>query len=281
MQLIDPRAYDYTIWQLRTFFREKGFREVSTQHLLSILAACENPWNIARFDYAGEVWPLPQTGQMWLEEILLTNPSLTGVYCSSTSFRQEPDPVPGRHDLIFPMFEFETHGDMAHLQKLEEELLVFLGFKSNLDLDRADIFPHVDYVQLTKRYRTDEITFAQEEQMERDFGPACFLEYFPEYTSPFWNMERIGAVAKKIDVILYGMETIGSAERSIDPHEMRERFHTISDSGYAKKLFADFGKERVLKELEKFLQHNFFPRCGGGIGMTRMIRALRHLGKIA
>lgn len=279
MQLIDPRTYDYTVWQLRTFFREKGFVEVSTQHLLSILAACENPWNIARFDYAGEVWPLPQTGQMWLEHILLTDPNLPGVYCSSTSYRQEPDPVPGRHDLIFPMFEFETHGDMTHLRKLEEELLVSLGFKSNLP--RTDIFPHVDYVLRAKYYETDEITFAHEEQMERDYGPVCFLEYFPETTSPFWNMKRDGAVAKKIDVILYGMETIGSAERSTDPYEMRERFHAISDGGYAKKLFADFGKKRVLKELEKFLQHNFFPRCGGGIGMTRMIRALRHAGKIA
>ena len=28
-------------------------------------------------------------------------------------------------------------------------------------------------------------------------------------------------------------------------------------------------------ELEDFLEFNFFQRCGGGIGVTRMIRALK------
>ena len=39
-------------------------------------------------------------------------------------------------------------------------------------------------------------------------------------------------------------------------------------------LFKLFGKERVEAELEKFLEFDFFPRTGGGIGMTRMIAAL-------
>ena len=39
-------------------------------------------------------------------------------------------------------------------------------------------------------------------------------------------------------------------------------------------LFDLFGKERVEAELEEFLQFDFFPRVGGGIGMTRMIAAL-------
>jgi hypothetical protein len=38
-------------------------------------------------------------------------------------------------------------------------------------------------------------------------------------------------------------------------------------------LFELFGKERVEKELEEFLSHDFFPRFGGGIGMTRLARA--------
>ena len=33
--------------------------------------------------------------------------------------------------------------------------------------------------------------------------------------------------------------------------------------------------ERVEKELEDFLKKDFFHRSGGGIGMTRMIRAMK------
>ena len=100
---------------------------------------------------------------------------------------------------------------------------------------------------------------------------------FPEITSPFWNMSRHsgnGSESKKIDVILGGMETIGSAERSCDVDMMRDTFHTITEGAYSNLLFELFGKERVEAELEEFLKFDFFPRVGGGIGITRMIPAL-------
>ena len=55
---------------------------------------------------------------------------------------------------------------------------------------------------------------------------------------------------------------------------MRDTFHSITDGAYSKLLFDLFGKERVEAELEEFLKFDFFPRDGGGIGMTRMIAAL-------
>ena len=78
----------------------------------------------------------------------------------------------------------------------------------------------------------------------------------PWFTSPFWNMSRNddGKTSRKIDVILNGMETIGSAERGTDKKMMRETFHTISDGQYAGLLYKLFGKERVEKELDEFLE---------------------------
>ena len=56
---------------------------------------------------------------------------------------------------------------------------------------------------------------------------------------------------------------------------MRRQFYNISDGQYAKILFSNFTKERVEQELDEFLKFNFFPRSGGGIGVTRMIRAMK------
>jgi len=105
---------------------------------------------------------------------------------------------------------------------------------------------------------------------------------FPELTSPFWNMARNedGNTAKKMDVILGGMETIGSAERSCDVDMMRDTFHSIVDGDYAQLLFKLFGRERVEAELEKFLEFDFFQRFGGGIGITRMIPALEKINAL-
>ena len=81
--------------------------------------------------------------------------------------------------------------------------------------------------------------------------------------------------SNKIDVILHGIETIGSAERSTSKEEMKENFETISEGGYAGILYDKFGEERVKNELEEFLKIDFFERSGGGIGVTRMIRAMK------
>ena len=55
---------------------------------------------------------------------------------------------------------------------------------------------------------------------------------------------------------------------------MRDMFHTISDGLYANLLFDLFGKNRVEKELDDFLGLDFFPRVGGGIGITRLLHAM-------
>jgi aspartyl/asparaginyl-tRNA synthetase len=267
----DTLSFSEVVNKLRCFCLSKGFVEVHTQDRLSILAACEDPDTVATYKYMGETWPLPQTGQMWLEYELLTRPELPGVFCVSTSYRNEPKPVPGRHKLIFPMFEFELPGGIENLQLFEQELLEHLGFGKR--------FTYKTYDQLADHYKTPELTHKHENQMLKDFGPVVFCRDFPVYTSPFWNMKKKSdSHAHKIDVIIQGNETIGSAERSTDLEQMTKEFYTISKGGYAKKLFDLFGKDRVEKELNEFLGLSFFPRSGGGIGLTRLIDAMQKGG---
>jgi aspartyl/asparaginyl-tRNA synthetase len=274
-QLIDPSKFTETVGLLRSFFLEKGFLEVHTQNRLSILAACEDPFNVATYNYAGNVWPLPQTGQMWLEHELLSQPSAKGFFCVSTSYRQEPNAIPGRHDIIFPMFEFEMPGNVDDLKAMEYELCEYLGFGNIIEKTYAEWQQHFGLSADTEMEAEHELA------MEKEFGQTLITN-FPELTSPFWNMARNddGSTAKKMDVILGGMETIGSAERSCDVDMMRDTFHSITDGAYSELLFKLFGKERVEAELEKFLEFDFFQRVGGGIGVTRMIPALEKINKV-
>lgn len=269
-KLIDPVKFSSCVNKMREFFLKKGFVEVHTQNALSILAACEDPETISTYNYNGKLWPLPQTGQMWLEHVLLKNPELPGAFCVSTSYRNEPNPIEGRHELIFPMFEFESKGGIDDLHQMESELLEHIGFEKNGE------YPSGDYLDVAKEYNTDEIEHEHEMKLAEDHGEVFFLKNFPFYTSPFWNMRAdfTSNKAKKIDVIMHGVETIGSAERSTDKQEMREMFHTISDGQYKDILYSQFSKKRVDKELDEFLDMDFFQRYGGGIGVTRMIRAM-------
>ena len=78
-QLISPLNL-LTLLALKVIFLDKGFKEVHTQNRLSILAACEDPFNVATYNYAGQVWLSPQTGQMWLEHEL-SQPNEKGFFC--------------------------------------------------------------------------------------------------------------------------------------------------------------------------------------------------------
>ncbi len=86
--------------------------------------------------------------------------------------------------------------------------------------------------------------------------------------------------SKKIDVILCGQETIGSAERSCDVEQMRKTFYSIEGGKYAEKLFDLFSHNRVMDELNEFLSYNFIPRVGAGVGITRLIRAMKIIGAL-
>jgi aspartyl/asparaginyl-tRNA synthetase len=262
----NTKTYNELVQKMRQFFLDKNFIEVPTQSRLSILAACENPHSVKTFEYNGEIWPLPQTGQMWLEYELLKNPEWEGVFCISTSYREEKNPIPGRHEMIFPMFEFESKGGMKELLKLESELLEYLGFDSLVEVNYEDVCEEYGGVPILEN--------EHEQRMWEEKGSVISLQNFPKRTNPFWNMKHNnGEIFNKVDVILYGQETIGSAERSSDVEKMKEMFYTIENGGYSTKLFELFGKERVEKELEEFLSLNFFERFGGGIGLTRMARA--------
>ena len=275
--------YDKVVGKMRLFFREKGFVEVPTQSRLSILAACEDPKTISQFVFDGINYPLPQTGQMWLEYEMLKNPELEGVYCVSTSYRNEPNPIEGRHQKIFPMFEFESKGTMKDLLSLEIALLDSLGFdKWHWNKDGAEVYStRVKYDEACAQLGVDSLESEHEEILQNDLidhGDLFFLTHFPQRSHPFWNMKQNDKdknLYNKVDVIMHGQETIGSAERRCNPLEMYENFLSISDGEYSNLLFKQFTEKRVMKELDDYLNLDFFPRFGAGIGVNRMARAMK------
>jgi aspartyl/asparaginyl-tRNA synthetase len=168
-------------------------------------------------------------------------------------------------------------GGMEDLIQMEKELLEHLGYDTNR-------FVRGKYADVAKDYGVHELEHEHEERMYTDDGgtPTFFLTDFPEYTSPFWNMKRgeTEGFANKVDVILSGQETFGSAERETDRDVMLQRFETITEGGYKKKLFDLFGEERTMAEMKEYFDFNFFKRSGGGIGMTRLIRSMKLEGLI-
>ena len=277
-KIIDPQDFNKMISKLRGFFIEKGYLETFPQSRLSILAACEDPKTVRSFNFDGDIWPLPQTSQMHLEkELMMYADKLDGLFCLTASYRDEPAPIPGRHDLTFPMWEFEHKGIFSDLINTLSELAVYMGF-----IDSVDNIPIFTYDELCIKYGVNYLESDQETRLWKEYGDVVGIINFPERTSPFFNMKNNGysnltneKIFNKCDFIICGQETFGSAERSVDVVQMRNSFHTISDGMYAKLLYNEFGKDRVEKELEEFLNLTMINRYGCGCGLTRLLRALK------
>ena len=182
---IPATDFNPVVQKLRSYCLEQGMLEVHPQNRLSILAACEDPSTIQTFNYHNNVWPLPQTNQMWLEHDLLENPELPGVFCTSTSYRNEPNPQPGRHNLIFPMFEFEIKGGFDALIKWEKGLLEHLGYPKTAFGKSVQDYPEGNYLELAKKYDTYELEHEHEAKLYEEYGSSYLLKNFPEYSSPF------------------------------------------------------------------------------------------------
>ena len=88
----------------------------------------------------------------------------------------------GRHDIIFPMFEFEMPGDINDLKKMEYELCEYLGFPPITEKTYAD---WQQYFGLASDY---EMTAEEEGKMFDEFG-ATMITDSPEMTSRILEYE--------------------------------------------------------------------------------------------
>jgi len=273
---ISPQDFNKMIQILRDYFIKNDYLETFPQPTLSILAACEDPKTVKSFKFNNQIYPLPQTNQMNLEEIIMKH-DVDGVYCLTSSYRDEPNPVPGRHLRTFGMFEVEHKGDFKNLIKTLNEIVIHLGF-----VKHENDIPYFKYNDLCKHYNVDILTSEHETLMWKEFGDVVGIVDFPEKTSPFFNMsfsridEETGEkLYNKCDLIICGQETFGCAERSNDVKQMYDSFHTISDGEYSKLLFDKFEEERVEKELNEFLNLPMISRWGFGCGLSRLHRAMK------
>ncbi len=271
----NAKHYTRIVQKLRSFFLERDFVEVPVQSQVKILSACDDPETIMTTELGRNKWPLPQTGQMHLEDYFLSYPEEEGFFCITTSYRDEPNPIDGWHDKIFPIFEFETHGNMGDLIELEFELMDYLGFNAEPKT--------VDYEDLCKMYDTNLIGPEHEKEIPYAFSNVAAIKNFPTRSHPFFNVRRKPLDSnnyKKVDLILRGRETIGSAERAVNVEQMRGDFSKFKDGKYEQFLTREFGELRVMEELENYLSHDFIERCSGSIGITRLQQGLIEEGTL-
>lgn len=195
-----------------------------------------------------------------------------GYFAHNTSTRNESRAGDGRREFKFPLTEFEfiNQSEESGFDELAEfisKLLVHLGF---------DAPKLVEYEDECKKFGVEFIEDEEEQALCDKYGSTVLLGKFPLRSDPYWNMRHAGnGIFDKIDVIIHGFESAGTAVRSCNVDEMKKNIHLQDSGNYIQAMYNHFGKERVDDEINEYTDYKFVPRCGGGLGMSRIIRGMK------
>ena len=66
-------------------------------------------------------------------------------------------------------------------------------------------------------------------------------------------------------------------EKETDKEKLLANFYSMDNFNYANLLIQNFGKERVTKELDSYLEMTFFPRKTGSIKLPELIKSITEL----
>lgn len=198
-----------------------------------------------------------------------------GYYCMNTSTRNESRAGDGRREFRFPITECEfavetEESGLEELAQFLERMIVHLGFEKP-----------------ARRYYTEECKIRGVKKLDDiDEADICnqaqnsvvLLMKFDEESDPYFNMRKnADGTFDKIDVLIDGVETVGSAVRSCNKDEMLDMLKKQDKGKYLTTMYKYFGEETIKNEVNDYFSYKFIPRCGLGIGTSRLIKALeRH-----
>lgn len=235
------KKYSILINLIRNFLNKLNFIELFTQNKLSILTICNDPKSMCTFNYGGYVWPLPQSGIIWLEHELINlnemnNPG--GIYTMCTCYKNDPNYTRKMSENIFeadivtPIFEFAAFGQYSDMQTMVINLLQELGFRTKFNI--------INYNQIAKKRGSRELDITD---IVTD-KIVTFLEYIP---NPKWGMKYT------TQVIILQTDVLTFSEHITDSNDLLETFYTYDNGSLAEYLYSQFSKERVDDELYKFI----------------------------
>ncbi|MDD5342220.1 MAG: asparagine--tRNA ligase [Patescibacteria group bacterium] len=276
------KVRDEVVWQLRKFFRERGF--VLTDSPVLTPTSCEGTTTLFSTDYFDTKAYLAQTGQLYIEA---TAAALGRVYDFGPTFRAEKSKT-RRHLTEFWMLDAEAaFVDFEENLKIQEELVsqvvqnILIERREELKLLERDTkilekvavpFPRLTYDEAVTRLikaglkmkRGDDFGGDEETVLSKQFDKPVFITHFPTKIKAFYMKPDPADPELSLGDDLLAPEgfgeIIGGSER-------------IDDLKLLEKRLKEFKLPR--KDFEWYLdlrRYGSFPHSGFGLGLERLVR---------
>lgn len=266
-QILRVRQCENILHLTRAFLKAEGYLEVEVPELVVSTGACEVIATMFSVDYFGDLAFLRQTGQLYLEELVVSG--IDRVYCEGESFRKEAKAGDGRHLCEFKLIEMEGKGlDLRDLIDVEIRTLRYVV--QNLDtrlftdenLERlyretTGPMPCVTYREALAILEGmgislqfgDDISRQAEQMLIEHFGKGGLAIINHPTEMKFFDMavnRNDESVVDSCDFILkYSGETFGSSVRETDAGIMRARLHRAPMYGLLMERAQAFAEEQA------------------------------------
>ncbi|MGB9668563.1 MAG: amino acid--tRNA ligase-related protein [Thermosulfidibacteraceae bacterium] len=277
---------------VRNFFLEKGFVEVSTPSLSPYPGLDPNIEPI-RIEYSGEILFLHTSPELSMKKILAKS-NLTKIFQVCRVFRKEPF-IDELHNIEFDLVEFYVkEEDYRTLIKIAMELLLFLSEiygkrelkykESKAIIDGS--FEIVSLEELTKSILGKSIKDVVEEEFWKIFvthiepiirqkKKPTFVIDWPHFSSIMsrekndkkWLIERV-------ELFLAGVEVMNGNTENVDPVKQLNRM--LKE---AKKRFGEDYEKYIDKEFIELIP-NLGLTSGAAIGVDRLLMLFEGLENI-
>lgn len=261
------RVHAKAVEGIRRFLREEGYLEAPVPTLTPATGSCEVVDSMFTIDYFGRLAFPRQTGQLYLEQLIVRG--MPAVYCEGQSLRREWK-VDGRHLTEFRLIEMEKRDmDLDQLCDFQEKLVKSVALSltaedlGGMNVTRLDRMirsnhPRVTYGEALEILRR--IGFALEfgDDLGADAEAALVhhcgqlpvhVTHYPE-SLKFFNMkiDRTDTrVVECVDYILpYSGETFGGSVREPDPKILRNRLYNGTMYTHLMTRSREFAKDQWL-----------------------------------
>jgi hypothetical protein len=261
---INPFTYNYVANAIRFFFLGNDYIESYEQNKLSNLNSCNNIFNACLYDMFNFCYSLPQSNELWMDYQILNNSNQTGFFCYSTVYTND---IYGIKNNIEQIIDFSLIGGMYEVEKLVRNLLEILGLKNIFN------FKTYEYSKLLKELNINELRESDYNKISFTEKTICFIKNFQPNENIKWNdfYDENKKYYNKIIIICQGKLIVSCGQKSQTVEKMRENFLKKKDF---KKKCEFFHEERVLGELNSYLDLHFVKRCTGSINLKNLMDIL-------
>ncbi len=290
------RVHNAVVHRIRQFLQGEGYVEVPVPELTPATGSCEVVDSMFSLDYFGALAFPRQTGQLYLEEVVVRG--LDAVYCEGESLRKEWK-VDDRHLTEFKLIEIEKRDlTLEALCDVAERLLkdAARGLGADLvggaNVARLEAMLDAEHPRLTYREAIAALNrrgfaLAFGDDLERDAeaalsshcgGLPVHVTHYPADLK-FFNMKldrRDPAVVECVDYILpFAGETFGGSLREPDVAILADRLRRGTMYGHLMNRAREFARVRAATssadeaELARVYEEGIEAAFAGYVGLFR------------